>query len=74
MIYIFFPQRCLVQVTFSPSLSDDDIKAEAVQLLSEKEEQKESKKVDDEDNCSESTETSTSVRIHCLSFSIFFLI
>ncbi|XP_060737594.1 cilia- and flagella-associated protein 74 [Tachysurus vachellii] len=32
-------QRCLVQVTFSPSLSDDAIKAEAVRLLSQKEEQ-----------------------------------
>ncbi|TSL97243.1 Cilia- and flagella-associated protein 74 [Bagarius yarrelli] len=53
-------QRCLVQVTFSPSLSDDDIRAEAVRLLVQKEEQKESKKVDDEDNRSESTITSVS--------------
>ncbi|XP_053480675.1 cilia- and flagella-associated protein 74 isoform X3 [Ictalurus furcatus] len=29
-------QRCLVQVTFNPLLSDDVIKAEAVQLLSQK--------------------------------------
>ncbi|KAI5101538.1 cilia- and flagella-associated protein 74 isoform X1 [Silurus meridionalis] len=31
-------QRCLVQVTFSPLLCDDDIKAEAIQMLSQQEE------------------------------------
>ncbi|GAA6108298.1 cilia- and flagella-associated protein 74 isoform X1 [Tachysurus ichikawai] len=38
-------QRCLVQVTFSPSLADDAIKAEAVRLLSQKEEQQNKKEI-----------------------------
>ncbi|KAK3540493.1 hypothetical protein QTP70_032453 [Hemibagrus guttatus] len=38
-------QRCLVQVTFSPSLSDDVIKAEAVRLLMQKEEPQNKKEI-----------------------------
>ncbi|XP_062855274.1 cilia- and flagella-associated protein 74 [Trichomycterus rosablanca] len=50
---VFPGQRCLVQVTFSPALSDDDIKAEAVRLLCHNEEMKlqESQKAEVLDNC-----------------------
>ncbi|XP_060787631.1 cilia- and flagella-associated protein 74 [Neoarius graeffei] len=52
-------QRCLVQVTFNPSLSDEAIKAEAVRLLSQNEELQVLKKVDDEGNDGKSTDSVT---------------
>lgn len=50
LVLLFCPQRCLVQVTFNPLLSDDVIKAEAVQLLPQKDDLQVFRKVYDEDN------------------------
>ncbi|XP_026780950.3 cilia- and flagella-associated protein 74 [Pangasianodon hypophthalmus] len=43
-------QRCLVQVTFSPLLSDDIIKAEAVRLLAQNEELQNKNEIQEEPN------------------------
>uniref|UniRef100_A0A3B4C1Q5 Abnormal spindle-like microcephaly-associated protein ASH domain-containing protein n=1 Tax=Pygocentrus nattereri TaxID=42514 RepID=A0A3B4C1Q5_PYGNA len=52
-------QRCLVQVTFSPSLSDDDIRAEAVRLVCHSEELRvqEFQKANAEASCSTEPKT-----------------
>ncbi|XP_036435612.1 LOW QUALITY PROTEIN: cilia- and flagella-associated protein 74 [Colossoma macropomum] len=54
-------QRCLVQVTFSPSLSDDDVRAEAVRLVCHSEELcvQEIQKANAEASYSKSTEPKT---------------
>lgn len=51
LMLLFCPQRCLIQVTFSPFISESAIKAEAIRVLSQKKEQEVFKKVHDEDNC-----------------------
>ncbi|XP_072537127.1 cilia- and flagella-associated protein 74 isoform X2 [Salminus brasiliensis] len=54
-------KRCLVQVTFSPLLSDDDIRAEAVRLLCHSEDLRalESPKANAEASCNKGTEPPT---------------